>query len=85
MPGTGVGPPIEQEPYGDGGARWKAHCPACSSFEYRMVSEDAIPDWIWDRIETYGDPYVCERCNAHWIDPDFPQPIPWERPDPPIE
>lgn len=80
--GTAPSPKQEKDPYGPGFAKWFAICPACGSRDYRMVDEFAISDWVWDAIETYGDPYVCNACNAHWVDPDFEQEIRWERPPP---
>jgi len=43
------------------------------------LSEDGVSDWIWDQIDPCGDPYVCNKCHARWVDPDFEQPVPWER------
>jgi hypothetical protein len=35
---------------------------------------------VWHETAWLADSFICQDCNAGWIEPDEPKPITWVRP-----
>jgi hypothetical protein len=61
-------------------------CPACGSAKIEWavqlhdVTEEDVHPLIWHKTEWLADTWVCNVCQAGWIEPDEPAPITWVRP-----
>lgn len=64
-----------------------ASCPACGSRrviwgcdERQTRTRDEIHPVVWQETEWMADSFICQQCDAGWIETDEPEPITWVRP-----